>query len=123
MASKAALMSALFSQLVGLATELTEMYPNDVDVSLGLTTIQLLKSTNPAMLLKFVYDNLVPFEDKIMAKNESFFVNYSYAEYGEYADMSLFSKLKQYHSTMSEESKEMTWKYVHNILKLSKACH
>jgi hypothetical protein len=116
-------MSALFTQLVGLATELVEMYPNDVDVSLGLTTIQLLKSTNPAMLLKFVYDNLVPFEDKIMAKNESFFVDYSYTEYGEYVDMSIFSKLKQYHSTMSEESKEMTWKYVHNILKLSKACH
>jgi len=123
MASKAALMSALFTQLVGLATELTEMYPNDADLSLGLTTIQLLKSTNPAMLLKFVYDNLVPFEDKIMAKNESFFVDYSYTEYGEYVDMSLFSKLKQYHSTMSAESKEMTWKYVHNILKLAKACH
>lgn len=122
MASKGALMSALFTQLTSLINELTEMYPNDTDFPLALTTIQLLKTTNPSMVVKFMDENLSKFEDKINAKDQSFFLDYSYAEWEGYVDVNIFSKLKEYHSTMAEQSKEAMWLYVTNIMRLAKAC-
>jgi hypothetical protein len=122
MASKPALMSALFTQLISFATELAEMYPNDTDFPLFLTTVQLMKSTNPALMVKHVNDNIGQFEEKILEKDDSFFLDYSFSEFEGYVDANIFTKLKQYVAGMSPESKAMTWQYLINIMRLSKAC-
>jgi hypothetical protein len=123
MASKTILMTALFDQFTSFIGELQEMYPDDTDFPMFITSIRVLKSTNPSMLSKYIYNNTNQFEDKIMSKDEKFFLDNDFSEYNEYVqDMDIFGKLKQYVKNMSSESKESVWKYCQNIIRLSKAC-
>jgi hypothetical protein len=121
MASKPVLMNAVFDQFTSFVNELIEMYPDDVDFSLFANSLKLLKSTNPSLLIKYVYENTSQFEEQILNKDEKFFVNYSFSEYSDNVDLNIFSKLKQYVENMSPQSKENVWKYIQNIYRLSKA--
>ena len=121
MASKVALMSALFDQFTSFLVELRDMYPQDTDFPMFITSISLLKNTNPSMLAKYIYENTNRFEEKIMNKDEKFFLDNNFDEYNGYVDMDLFGKLKQYVASMSSSSKDSVWKYCQNILRLAKA--
>jgi len=121
MASKRVLMSAFFDQLTAFTNELSQMYPDDADLSLGVTTLTLMKTTNPALVVNYVRDNVLKFEEKIMNKDETFFMAYDYQEYSSDIDMNIFQKVKDYNSQMSPASKENVWKYVQNITRLCKA--
>lgn len=117
-------MKAFFDQFIAFAKELTEMYPNDADFSFFLTTLQMAKTTNPKMVIETLNANIAGFEDKIMAKDESFFMNYNFEKQYEndVEDVNVFAKLRDYNKTMTPESKENVWKYVQNIMRLGKAC-
>ena len=123
MASKVVLMTALFDQLRSFIVELSEMYPEDSDFPLFITSLQLLKTSNPAILIKYMYDNLTPYEEKIMTRDEKFFIDNSFSEYDGYIDMNLFGKLKGYVMDMNPESKESVWKYMENVFRLAKATY
>jgi hypothetical protein len=116
-------MTALFDQLKSFMVELSEMYPEDSDFPLFITSLQLIKTTNPSMLIKYMYDNLTPFEEKIMSRDEKFFLDNSFSEYDGYIDMNLFGKLKGYVKDMSTISKESVWKYTQNVFRLVKATY
>lgn len=121
MASKPVLMNAVFDQFTSFVKELIEMYPDDVDFSLFLNSLKILKTTNPSLLIKYVYENTSQFEEQILNKDEKFFVNYSFSEYSDNVDLNIFSKLKQYLENMTLETKENVWKYIQNIYRLCKA--
>ena len=121
MASKPTLMNALFDQFTSFIVELTEMYPDDADFPLFLTSIKLLKATNPSLVAKYIFENTIGFEEKIMKKEESFFLQYAFSEYSQDVDLNIFSKLKQYFEKMTPSTKENIWKYIQNIFRLSKA--
>ena len=121
MASKPVLMSAMFDQFTSFVTELIQMYPDDPDFSLFLTSLRLLRSTNPSLLVKYVYENTSAFENQILNKDEGFFVDYSFDEFSENLDLNIFPTLKQYVKNMSPSTKDNVWKYIQNIYRLSKA--
>uniref|UniRef100_A0A6C0F097 Uncharacterized protein n=1 Tax=viral metagenome TaxID=1070528 RepID=A0A6C0F097_9ZZZZ len=121
MASKQVLTQAFFDQFTSFSTELCEMYPDDADFSMFATTLKLMKMTNPALIIKYVRDNVLQFEDKIMKKDESFFLDYNFAEYADAVDMNIFQKLRQYIASMSSSSKNSVWTYIQNIVRLAKA--
>ena len=121
MASRQVLTSAFFDQFMAFSTELCEMYPDDADFSMFSSTLKLMKMTNPAIVVKYVRDNVLQFEDKIMKKDESFFLDYDFAEYAEAVDMNIFQKLRQYIASMSPASKTSVWTYIQNIVRLAKA--
>lgn len=121
MASKPVLMNAVFDQFSSFVNELIEMYPEDVDFSMFANSLKILKSTNPSLLIKYVYENTSQFEEQILNKDEKFFVNYSFSEYSDNIDLNIFSKLKQYVENMPPQSKDNVWKYIQNIYRLSKA--
>jgi hypothetical protein len=124
MASKTVLMSALFDQFTSFLSELSDMYPADSDFSLFSTSIRLLRATNPSMLAKYIYENTNHYEEKIMSRDEKFFLDTDFSEYSDYIeDMNIFGKLKQYVASMSDSSKESVWKYCQNIIRLAKACY
>jgi len=114
-------MNAVFDQFTSFVTELIDMYPDDPDFSMFLNTLKLMKTTNPSLLIKYVYENTSSFEEKILNKDEKFFLDYSFSEYSSNVDLNIFAKLKQYISKMSPSSKENVWKYIQNIYRLSKA--
>ena len=121
MASKQVLTAAFFDQFVSFSTELCEMYPDDADFSMFATTIKLMKMTNPALVVKYVRDNVLQFEEKIMRSDESFFLDYDFAEYAEAVDMNIFQKIRQYIASMTPSSKKSVWTYIQNIVRLAKA--
>jgi hypothetical protein len=121
MASKIALMNAMFDQFTSFVTELVGMYPDDADFAMFLTTLKLMRTTNPSLLVKYVYENTNSFEEKILNKDEGFFIDYSFEEYSNDVDLNIFMKLKEYVKTMSPSSKDNVWKYIQNIYRLSKA--
>ena len=122
MASKTVLMTALFDQLTSLVKEMIEMYPEDDMFPFYLTTISLMKNTNPSMFVKYINDNIGPYEKQITNREEKFFLDRSFSEYDGHFDLNIFSKLKQYIAGMSPESKLNVWKYTENIMRLAQAC-
>ena len=123
MASKVVLMTALFDQLNSLVTELSEMYPEDPDFPMFLTSLRLAKSANPNIIVKYIFETTSEYEAQIMTKNENFFLEHTFEQHKETVDMDVFSKMKQYFANMSAESKESVWKYCQNILRLAKASY
>jgi hypothetical protein len=123
MASKVVLMTALFDQFTAFISELAEMYPEDPDFSMFLTSVRLAKSANPNIVVKYMYEHTSAYETQIMNKDETFFLTSSFEEHKENVDMDIFSKMKVYFSSMSADSKESVWKYSQNILRLAKACY
>lgn len=121
MASRTVLMNAFFDQFTSFITELSEMYPEDPDFGIFLTTLKMIKSTNPSLIVKYVVENTQQFEDQILTKNEKFFLDYSFSEYGSDVDLNIFAKLKHYVANMTPDSKDKVWVYVQNIYRLSKA--
>jgi hypothetical protein len=115
-------MTALFDQLTSLVKEMIEMYPEDDMFPFYLTTISLMKTTNPSMFVKYINDNIGPYEKQITNREEKFFLDRSFSEYDGHFDLNIFSKLKQYIAGMSPESKLNVWKYTENIMKLAQAC-
>lgn len=113
-------MNALFDQFTSFLKELTEMYPNDSDFSLFLTSIKMIRMTNPSLLINYIADTTSKYEDQILKKDENFFLENSFTEYD--VDANIFDKLKTYIRTMSSSDKENVWKYIQNIMRLAKAC-
>ena len=121
MASKVTLMNAVFDQFTTFVTELIEMYPDDADFSMFLSSLKLMRSTNPSLLIKYVYDSTSTFEQQILSKDEKFFLDHTFSEYSQDVDLNIFSKLKHYTKNMSPSTKDTVWKYIQNIYHLSKA--
>jgi len=121
MAPRQILMNHFFEQLLTFMQELSEMYPSDPDFPLGITSVRMVKIANPSIGPTMFYDNVKAFESEILSKNEKFFLDHSFGEYGNDVDFNVLAKLKQYVSTMSPTSKENVWTYVQNLYKLSKA--
>ena len=69
------------------------MYPEDPDFPLGATTLRLLKSTMPSFPIKHFYDASKGFEDQILSKNESFFLDHSFEEFKEEVNFGYIFKI------------------------------
>jgi hypothetical protein len=120
MASRVVLMSALFDQFISFVSELSAMYPDDADFPMFLTTLRLLKTTNPSLLPKYIMENAAQYEEQIMNKDEKFFLDNTFETHGE-LNMDILSKIKGYVSSMTSETKEHVWKYCQNIIRLARA--
>ena len=119
MASKTVLMNAMYDQLFSFLGELIEMYPEDADFQLFKTTLKMVKMSNPTLAVTYIKDATSKFNEQILKKDENFFIDYAYEEYGSEIDLNIFAKLKEYYKNMDEKSKENVWKYKENIVKLS----
>jgi hypothetical protein len=117
--SKKVLIDTFFNQFTDFLKQLENMYPDDTDFPVFITTLELLKSTNPILVVKFVKENIVDlYKDKILNKDESFFLDQDYTKHGD-VDLNIVHKLKKYVKDMSPNSKDVVWKYIELIMKLS----
>jgi hypothetical protein len=117
--SRKVLIDTFFNQFTDFLKQLENMYPDDTDFPVFLTTLDLLKSTNPILVVKFVKENIVDlYKDKILNKDESFFLDQDYTQHGD-VDLNIVHKLKKYVKDMSPNSKDVVWKYIELIMKLS----
>jgi hypothetical protein len=117
--SRKVLIDTFFNQFTDFLKQLENMYPDDTDFPVFITTLDLLKSTNPILVVKFVKENIVDlYKDKILNKDESFFLDQDYTKHGD-VDLNIVHKLKKYVKDMSPNSKDVVWKYIELIMKLS----
>ena len=67
--SKKILIDTFFNQFTDFLKQLENMYPDDTDFPVFITTLNLLKSTNPILVVKFVKENIVDINIPILVKN------------------------------------------------------
>jgi hypothetical protein len=116
---KTVILNTFYEQLITFLGELKDMYPDDPDFPLGLTSVRMIKAVNPMMIIQTFYDGAKAFESEILSQNEQFFLDHSFEDV-EDLDFNLLAKLKQYVKGMSEQSKKNVWVFVQNLYKLSK---
>lgn len=119
MAPNIAIVKAFYDQLTIFLGELKDMYPDDPDFALGVTSVKMMRNMNPTMWVKVFYDSAKGFESEIFSKNEKFFLDHSFDDIQD-VDFNILAKLKQYVHGMSESSKKVVWVYVENLYKLAK---
>jgi hypothetical protein len=116
--SKKVLVEAFFNQFNAFLGELKQMYPEDPDFPAFVTTLSMMKMINPMLVLNYANTEIViPFGEKIAARDESFFLNQSYSDRDD-VDLNIVDKLKQYIQGMDAPTKETVWKYIEIITKL-----
>lgn len=117
MASRGVLLKALYNQFYALTGELREMFPEDPDFLIFENAIRLLEKTNPGLMLHYYKTNVTDtgFSRKIAERDESFFLDYHYAEYNEAVGADVIGKLKEYWNVLSPESRSAVWAYISAI--------
>ena len=116
--SKKVLIDAFFNQFNAFLTAMNEMYPDDEDFPVFITTLTMMRTTNPVLVLKFVKSEIIDlYAEKIQAKDESFFMNEDYSKRDD-VNLDIVQKIKQYIQGMSPATKDTVWKYIDIITKL-----
>lgn len=69
------ILTAFTTQVTNLATELTNMYPNDTFFKSALTATSLMKKTNPRLMHNLMMENISPYREHIFAENDDFFAD------------------------------------------------
>jgi len=116
--SRKVFFDAFFNQFISFLGELKGMYPEDPDFPNFVTAITLIRNTNPMLAVNYIKSEVIdPFQDKIAARDESFFMDQDYTQKN--ADMNVIYKLKEYVREMSPTSKEVVWQYIELLMKLT----
>ena len=116
--SRKVFLDAFFNQFISFLGELRGMYPEDPDFPNFVTAITLIRNTNPMLAVNYIKSEVIdPFQDKISARDESFFMDQDYTQKN--ADMNVIYKLKEYVREMSPASKEVVWQYIELLMKLT----
>ena len=109
--SKKILIDTFFKQFGDFLKQLEAMYPDDMDFPVFITTLSVLRTSNPIIVVKFVKESIVDsYKDKILNRDESFFIEEDYTKHGD-VNLDVVQKLKKYVKDMSPTSKDVVWKY------------
>ena len=119
------LLTAFTTQVLNLATELTNMYPNDSFFKSGLTAASLMKKTNPRLLHNLMMEKMSEYREHIFAENDIFFteqINKLEEEINTKAEQDNFNfilRVRTYWKEMSPNTKKQIWMYLKVLFKLS----
>lgn len=117
--SRKVFIDTFFNQFTRFIGELSEMYPDDTDFPVFMATLNLLKSTNPMLVINFVKTEIIDlYETKIIERDENFFINEEYSRKD--INLDIIKKLKQYIVNMTTKNKEIVWCYIEILMKLCK---
>ena len=93
--------------------ELHKTFPEEKGIKKMLTSFDLLKSTNPRLVVDGYMKGVSPYADKISAKDETFLL-----EEIETIDFLKELDIKRYWSKMSDGTKGATWQYLQTLYML-----
>ena len=117
--SKKLFIEAFYTQFGEFLGELTKMYPDDKDFSDFSTNLSMMKFMNPMYPINFIKTDVIDkFDDKIIARDESFFLNNK--DIQQSADINVMYKLKTYITDMTPENKQAVWSYIEIITRITK---
>ena len=103
-----------FNDMMGqFLVELHKTFPEEKGIKKMLTSFDLLKSTNPRLVVDGYMNGVSPYADKISAKDETFLLE-------EIENIEFLKELdiKRYWSKMSPNTKGATWQYLQTLYML-----
>jgi hypothetical protein len=105
--------SAFNDMMSQFLVELHKTFPEEKGIKKMLTSFDLLKSTNPRLVVDGYMKGVSPYADKISAKDETFLLN-------EIENIEFLKELdiKRYWTKMSEGTKGATWQYLQTLYML-----
>jgi|APGre2960657404_1045060.scaffolds.fasta_scaffold00054_23 hypothetical protein len=114
------LFTTQFNQLIN---DLIELYPNDNSLTLLQTVANGMIFMNPNSFVKTTVDYLKPYNEKILIKDESFFLNEIIADFENHTFIA--DEIKKVHDIWikpetSDATKQSIWKYFIFMVKLGK---
>tara|TARA_B100000073_G_scaffold331527_1_gene321004 strand:- start:13798 stop:14283 length:486 start_codon:yes stop_codon:yes gene_type:complete len=105
--------SAFNDMMSQFLVELHKTFPEEKGIKKMLTSFDLLKSTNPRLVVDAYMKGVSPYADKISAKDETFLLN-------EIENIEFLKELdiKSYWTRMSPNTKGATWQYLQTLYML-----
>jgi hypothetical protein len=114
-------------QMLDFAKDLCEGFPDIGEFKRFRSGVLMLQNLEPKTLESiFRTYVIVKYKDKLLMKDESFFLNHDdfelLVERTDYC-ISLINQLKTMWATLDPSNKEIIWKYFHVMIVLSDKCH
>ena len=105
--------SAFNDMMSQFLVELHKTFPEEKGIKKMLTSFDLLKSTNPRLVVDGYMNGVSPYADKISAKDETFLLE-------EIENIEFLKELdiKRYWSKMTPNTKGATWQYLQTLYML-----
>ena len=103
-----------FNEMMGqFIDELQQTFPEEKGLKKCRSAFDLMKDTNPRLVVDGFMSNVMPYADKISSKDETFFINES-----KNLDFMKGVNLKQHWGGCSENTKDAIWQYVQTLYML-----
>ena len=105
--------TAFNDMLSQFLVELHKTFPDEKGIKKMITSFELLKTTNPRLIVDGFMKGVAPFADRISAKDEVFIL-----EEIEKIEILKDLNIKNYWSRMSPSTKAATWQYLQTLYML-----
>jgi hypothetical protein len=105
--------TAFNDMLSQFLVELHKTFPDETGIKKMTTSFELLKTTNPRLIVDGFMKGVTPFADRISAKDEKFIL-----EEIEKIDMLKDLNIKNYWARMSQATRAATWQYLQTLYML-----
>ena len=103
-----------FNEMMGqFIDELQQTFPEEKGLKKCRSAFDLMKSTNPRLVVDGFMSNVMAYADKISSKDETFFINES-----KNLDFMKGVNLKEHWGGCSENTKDAIWQYVQTLYML-----
>ena len=103
-----------FNDMMGqFLVELHKTFPEEKGLKKCLSAFDLMKASNPRLVVDGFMNGVTPYADKISAKDESFFI-----EESKNLDFMKGVNLEKHWGTASENTKSAIWQYVQTLYML-----
>ena len=105
--------TAFNDMLSQFLVELHKTFPEEKGIKKMTTSFEMLKQTNPRLIVDGFMKGVTPYADKISSKDESFLL-----EEIEKIELLKDLNIKSYWSRMSDNTKAATWQYLQTLYML-----
>lgn len=116
------ILTAFNNIIIEFVDDCISVFPNDTDFKTYKNALLLLKKYNPKKIVTTFQEYLSIYRDKLEAKDETFFLNNTFKEVQKYENEEIFNvinRIKKYWKDLSNTNKEIIWKYIDTLIKLS----
>lgn len=103
--------------------DIVKTFPNDGEFRMYNIAIQTAMMIHPEIVINIFHERvIVPFADKILAKDESFFLTHHYDEVKETHEEAnaIIERVKSYWGDLKPDDREIVWKYFKVLVLLGK---
>lgn len=121
--SKVVAINTFYAQIGSVLDWLIDMFPDDPDFATSKTFINLIKKTNPSLVINTFHESVtLLYEKQINERDEGFLLEYKGAEYG--ADAAdIIVKMKGYWQDLDSATKDSLWQYLYILKELTKRAY